>query len=345
MSLFQRTNDALNINPVAGVDEALSVHGSDWLWAVTAIYLVTFVSRSSSDVLLWKREQTSLPLPTFVLLVGRITYYAQASNLGWSAVEHIDGLGNGVMRQIFCAMYINWAVAFPFLALAMGLVSGVSWTTIICNVAIAYYWAVSYLVAAYTLSTYKWGFFTFGTFSWVILAASTLNECREPAAKLGIERDYMILSVWLNILWLLYPVAFSLGDGGNYIDITTGTIFSGVLDILTVPVLTFAFLFFARTWDFQKLSIAFSDARLSKKNKGSRRRFDKAVFPLSECASEAKRRRRMPESQEWKARHDLGIEKRKERKKTTKLTIGATGNRTQVSSATTNYDNHYTIAP
>jgi bacteriorhodopsin len=27
-----------------GVDETLSVNGSNWLWAVTAVYLVAFVS-------------------------------------------------------------------------------------------------------------------------------------------------------------------------------------------------------------------------------------------------------------------------------------------------------------
>ena len=44
MSLLLRGNDALNINPPVGVSEALSQHGSDWLWAVTAIYIVAFVS-------------------------------------------------------------------------------------------------------------------------------------------------------------------------------------------------------------------------------------------------------------------------------------------------------------
>lgn len=44
MSLIGRANTALNSNPVTGVDEALSVHGSDWLWAVTAIYVLSFVS-------------------------------------------------------------------------------------------------------------------------------------------------------------------------------------------------------------------------------------------------------------------------------------------------------------
>jgi bacteriorhodopsin len=44
MSLIGRANDVFQVNPVTGVDEALSVHGSDWLWAVTAIYIVSFVS-------------------------------------------------------------------------------------------------------------------------------------------------------------------------------------------------------------------------------------------------------------------------------------------------------------
>lgn len=43
MSIFARGNDALGVNPHNGIDDALSVHGSNWLWAVTAIYLVAFV--------------------------------------------------------------------------------------------------------------------------------------------------------------------------------------------------------------------------------------------------------------------------------------------------------------
>ncbi|EKV19099.1 hypothetical protein PDIG_05960 [Penicillium digitatum PHI26] len=34
-----------------------------------------------------------------------------------------------------------------------------------------------------------------------------------------------------------------------------------VLDVLMVPVLTFAVLFFARNWDYHKLNIAFSNSR------------------------------------------------------------------------------------
>lgn len=216
-----------------------------------------------------ERERVFHYLFTCALLVGAITYYAQAADLGWSAVEQADNLGNGAVRQMFYAKYINWAFAFPCFALAFGLVSGVSWTTIVCNIVIAWIWVVSYLVAAYTTSDYKWGFFAFGTLSWLILALSTLNESREAAALLGIEKDYIILAGWLNVLWVLYPIAFALTDGGNIISITGGSIFYGVLDVLMTPVLSFAILLFGRNWDFRKLSIDFSDGRPSRHSEPS----------------------------------------------------------------------------
>ena len=40
-ALFER-NDSLRVNPQGG-DARLSNAGSNWLWAVTAIYLVSFV--------------------------------------------------------------------------------------------------------------------------------------------------------------------------------------------------------------------------------------------------------------------------------------------------------------
>lgn len=42
--LLERSgNQALNINPPLG-SAHLSVHGSDWLWAVTAVFIISLVS-------------------------------------------------------------------------------------------------------------------------------------------------------------------------------------------------------------------------------------------------------------------------------------------------------------
>ncbi|KKY18203.1 putative opsin related protein [Phaeomoniella chlamydospora] len=191
------------------------------------------------------------------LLVGAVTYYAQASDLGWSAVEQV----NQFSRQVFYARYINWAVTFPALVLSLGLLSGISWTTIVLNIFCAWFWVLSYLAAAYTASDYKWGFFGFGTFAYIILVMSTINESRESAEHLGIGRDYLILAGWVNLLWLLYPVAFGLSDGGNIIGVTESFIFFGVLDALLLPVVSVGFLILSRKWDFEKLQLDFSEYR------------------------------------------------------------------------------------
>lgn len=51
MYLFPRGNDALKVNPLMGVDEGLAVHGSDWLWAVMAIFSMALVRIFCSDLI------------------------------------------------------------------------------------------------------------------------------------------------------------------------------------------------------------------------------------------------------------------------------------------------------
>ncbi|PYI04969.1 family A G protein-coupled receptor-like protein [Aspergillus sclerotiicarbonarius CBS 121057] len=261
MDILPRANNVLNINPPVEVEEALSLHGSDWLWAVTAIYAICFLGLLVLCFVAPPSNRVFHYTFTMALLVGTVTYYAQASDLGWSAVEQVNQLSHGSTRQIFWAKYINWVVAFPSFALSLGLLAGVSWTTIISNIFLSWFWILTYLAAAYTATNYKWGFFAFGTFAWIILAMSTVNESHESASALGIGRDYLTLSGWLNFLWLLYPIAFGLSDGGNLISVTDSFIFFGILDLLMLPVLSFAFVVLGRNWDFGKLNLAFSEYR------------------------------------------------------------------------------------
>ena len=65
---------------------------------------------------------------------------------------------------------------------------------------------------------------------------STLNESRESAQVLGISGDYVILAGWVNFLWILYPIAFGLGDVSGVLGVNGSSIFFGVLDVLLLPV-------------------------------------------------------------------------------------------------------------
>jgi bacteriorhodopsin len=252
-----RVNDALTINPPAG-DQFYTVNGSNWSWTVAAVYTLTFVIVYALSFKARAGEKFFHYLFTVANLVGAITYFALASDIGFSVVEVSNNLNYGLTRQIFFAKYINWVVNFPIAIISLGVLSGVSWTTIIYNIFLSWTWIISYLVGAYTTTNYKWGFFAFGTVAWIALAISTLTTGLSSAGRVDIRRDYITLAGWLNLLWLLYPIAWGLSDGGNKIGVTPSFIFFGVLDILLIPVLTYATIVLSRKWDYGKLNIAFT---------------------------------------------------------------------------------------
>ena len=182
-----------------------------------------------------------------------------ASDLSWDLIEQANNVSdNGLLRQIFWAKYVFWVVSFATLIIAMGVLSGVAWATIAFNVALSWIWIISYLIAAYTRSNYKWGFFAFGLIAHLVLAYSTLHRGMRSARRVGISRDHTMLSGWVNFLWLLYPIAWGVSDGGNVIGVTPSFIFFGILDLLTVAVTSLAFVALARRWDYNALNIAFT---------------------------------------------------------------------------------------
>jgi bacteriorhodopsin len=252
MGIIVRTNDALIINPPAG-DEHLSLNGSKWLWAVTAIYVVSMISVFGLSFTARAREKIFHYAFTIALLVGSISYFAQASDLGWSLVATEDN----TLRQIFFAKYINWIVSFPVITMVMGLLSGVSWATIIYNVLLTWIWHLTYLCSVYTTTSYKWGFFTFGTIAMAVLLIN-FSIAIKDAARVGTARDYTILYGCVQLTFNLYTSGVGVTDAGNKIGVTGTFIWFGVVDIITGPLFAFFVLYRSRSWDYTKLNIPFT---------------------------------------------------------------------------------------
>jgi len=257
MNLLTRSNDALKINPPVG-NRHLSVSGSDWLWAVCALYSLSFIIVVGLAYFAKQGERIFHYLFTISLFTGAIAYFAMASDLGSVAVHISDNLSSPGLREIFYAKYINWFVGWTPLIIALGLISGVSWATIAYNVALSWTWVASWLSGAMTGTNYKWGFWTYGTVAYFLLAASLLGTGFITAKRLEIQRHYLPLSGWAVFLWLLYPIAWGLDDGGNKIDVTDGFVFFGILDVLLVPVIAFGIIALSTGWDYRKLNIYFT---------------------------------------------------------------------------------------
>ncbi|KAK3387665.1 hypothetical protein B0H63DRAFT_521697 [Podospora didyma] len=255
--IYPRRNEALEINR-PGSDQALTVEGSDWLFAVTAVFAVSLLALYALTFTARAGERFFHYVFIVANFVGVIAYFAMASDLGWSQILQANNRDNGYTRQIFFPKYVLWVVTFPAAILALGVLSSVAWTTIFFNIALSWIWVICYLVGAYTMTNYKWGFFAFGTAAYLFLAFHTLVEGRRSAFRVGVSGHYTALAGWLNLLWLLYPIAWGLSDGGNKIGITPSFIFFGILDVLMIPVLSFATVYLSRRWDYGRLNIAFT---------------------------------------------------------------------------------------
>lgn len=78
---------------------------------------------------------------------------------------------------------------------------------------------VTGLVGALVTSSYKWGYFVFGCMALFFIVYVLAFEARKHANVMGqdIGRAYLYCGALTAFLWMLYPVAWGLCEGGNVI--------------------------------------------------------------------------------------------------------------------------------
>jgi len=256
--ILQRSNQALDINPPTGDTHALSVAGSDWLWAVTAFYAVILLIVVGHAYVARNGERIFHYLFTISLFTGFIAYFAMASDLASTPIVVADSLYSPGTREIFYAKYVNWFVGWTPLVVGISLISGVSWATIIYNVSLVWFYVLNLLFSSLVATNYKWGFFAFNIFAYVLLAASLFHYGSLGARRLGIAPHYSGITGWFVFLLLLYPIAYGISDGGNKITVTNGFVFFGILDVLNVPVFAILFILLSNRWDYGALNLHFT---------------------------------------------------------------------------------------
>lgn len=89
---------------------------------------------------------------------------------------------------------------------------------------------------------------------WWVLA----GPARSSAGYLGsdFKKSFTISAIILSILWLLYPLAWGLSDGGSLIAPDSEMIFYGILDVLAKPVFLFIHLFSLSKLDLTRLQLS-----------------------------------------------------------------------------------------
>jgi len=231
-------NRALKTNPPIA-DNNITSHGSSWLWAVTALYALLFLSILGLTVTTKHRQRVYHYIALALLLVSTIAYYTMASDLGGTPVP-VEFRERGLVRrtrQIFWVRFVEWTITWSLITLALLLMTAVGWSTIIWTIGLSILYAVMFLVGALTQTSYKWGYFVVALLAYSLLAYQLLHVARPWARR------------------LLYPISWGLSEGGNVISNDGECVFYGVLDIFSKGLFSLGLIYLARELDFKKLGL------------------------------------------------------------------------------------------
>ncbi|KAF8587927.1 family A G protein-coupled receptor-like protein [Ramaria rubella] len=265
-------NHALRLNP-PNADLHLTNSGSDWLWAVFAVMLV-----SDLGVIAWaytrpRGKRVFHQIPIIVLTTATLAYFAMASDLGATpiAVEFTRGRPIGTTRAVWYVRYIDWTITTPLLLLELLLGTGMPLSDIVTIIFMDLTMVVSGLVGALIHSEYKWGFYVFWLAALSYITVGLFLQAPKAASLIGADArgPYLRGAAFLTFLWFLYPVSWALSEGGNVISPDSEMIFYGVLDLLTKPVLCFAHVYALRNLEYDRFALRSgkaTEATLAEKN-------------------------------------------------------------------------------
>lgn len=252
--LVKRANEAVKLNPPTGADIHITSHGSDWLWAAFSVFAVFAVIHGGFFLLKGKHSigHVAALLSSAILA---FTYFTLASNLGWATTpvefHHVtvsDPISpDQYVRQVFYARYIGWFLAWPvFLFLFEFVGHGLklenlntkTFATYALEVGGSEVFVLGLLISLLIHSTYKWGYFTFSSAALLfILTIINYNAFKNYTFSNLIK----LTLVLFNVIWILYPVAFGLSEGGNVIQPDSEAVFYGILDLILFAIIPLIF--------------------------------------------------------------------------------------------------------
>lgn len=259
-------NTATKVNPTnLLVNMHITDHGSDWLWAAFSVFLLLTIIH----LLLFLYgnfrkpgvKNSLLVIPLFTNAVFSVFYFTYASNLGyaWQAVE-FQHAGTG-LRQIFYAKFVAWFVGWPAVLALFEIVTSTVLDRIEENpnifkkfFLIFQTWLVKFifveiyvlglLIGSIIFSTYKFGYFTFAVFFQLLLmvwVGRDLHRSFKSPSHSNIANFFLI---FFYLVWILYPVAWGLSEGGNVIQPDSEAVFYGILDLITFGLMPTILIFF-----------------------------------------------------------------------------------------------------
>jgi len=254
--IFARTsNDAIDFNP-STANTTLTTHGSDFYWAFFSLFAVSAIAFAVLSLRTDRANRIFYNLATAIMVITSVGYFTLASNLGQTSIlaEYSSKQLAGY-REIFYARFIDYFLTLPLVVLSPLLLTDMLYSHIAAVLFAVDFAVINMLIASLIPSVYKWAYYTFAIAAIFYVAFSLLFTGRRGAVRLEVGAHYTITSGVIVLVFLLYPVAFGLSQGGNVISLDSEAVFFGVLDLILKPVLLAYFIYGTRNLVLERFGL------------------------------------------------------------------------------------------
>jgi len=261
-ALLARGNNALTTNPPVA-NNNITTHGSDWLWAVTALMGFLLLCTIAWTFMTAAPRRIFHYIAIGMLTIATIYYFIMASDLGSTGVRTEFRQGNipNRTRQVYYTRWVGYFLNFLLSMFAILLLSGVGWATIAFSLGLTAVWDIMLLIGALVSTRYKWGFYVFSVLAWLGLLWQLFGVSRRYASRFdaGTNKVFTTLAAYQVFFMMLYLINWGVSEGGNVISNDGENIFYGILDIFTQGLFPLLLIFMARRLDFDHLGLGYTE--------------------------------------------------------------------------------------
>jgi len=225
-------------------------------WVAFAVFFLSTVALIGLGSRVAKRNRAFYIITAAITGIATLSYYGMATRLGFTFVyqgrKFVQGKEVMVIRQVFWARYVDWALTTPLLLLDLGLLAGLPWIDIISIMAVDEGMIITGLIGGLRSGSHSmWGWFAFSCLFLLYILYTLLWTGRQTARLQAnhIAPLYTGLSIFTVLLWVAYPVVFTLSDGVGIINPNLEVLIYCVLDIMAKSVFGFWLVFMHRKGD------------------------------------------------------------------------------------------------
>jgi len=225
--------------------------GTITLWIVFAIMFLSTVAFAAMALRVPVEKRLFHTLTTFITLFATISYFSMAVGSGTNfahlivtqvhkALPHDTPIH--ILRQIYWARYVDWALTTPLLLLDLSFLAGLAGADIIGAIVADEVMVLTGLFAVYGKSDgEKWGYYAMACAAYIAIVWLVAVSGRRTISSKDSKtvKFFSAIGGFTLVLWTLYPVVWGLGDGARVLSVDAEIIAYAVLDVLAKPVFGF----------------------------------------------------------------------------------------------------------